>query len=140
MWLCWKGTAFNAFKSSIHLLEAGILNVPSPSKESNSKNKFKLSVIITQENTNMFRAHILEVSIGCNVFDSVATEGDINELGSAKKFVKAMLGVPFAFQRVEAMLYKETFEDEVFHLRNSFSMLWRCMLVLRLKVGASSRC
>ena len=50
-------------------------------------------------------------------------KGDINELGSAEKFVKAMLGVPFAFQRVEAMLYKETFEDEVFHLRNSFSML-----------------
>ena len=50
-------------------------------------------------------------------------EGDITELGSAEKFVKAMLNIPFAFQRVEAMLYRETFEDEVIHLRNSFSML-----------------
>lgn len=49
--------------------------------------------------------------------------GDINELGSAEKFVRAMLSIPFAFQRAEAMLYRETFEDEVVHLRNSFSML-----------------
>lgn len=50
-------------------------------------------------------------------------KGDINELGSAEKFVRSMLSVPFAFQRVESMLYKETFDDEVVHLRNSFSML-----------------
>lgn len=50
-------------------------------------------------------------------------KGDINELGSAERFVKAMLHIPYAFQRVEAMLYRETFEDEVVHLRNSFSML-----------------
>ncbi|KAK3200304.1 hypothetical protein Dsin_023719 [Dipteronia sinensis] len=49
--------------------------------------------------------------------------GDINELGSAEKFVKAILCIPFAFTRVEAMLFRETFEDELFHLRNSFSML-----------------
>ncbi|RDX76880.1 Formin-like protein 11, partial [Mucuna pruriens] len=50
-------------------------------------------------------------------------KGDINELGSAEKFVRAMLSIPFAFQRVEAMLYRETFEDEVAHLTNSFTML-----------------
>jgi len=50
-------------------------------------------------------------------------KGDINELGSAEKFVRVVLSIPFAFERVEAMLYRETFEDEVVHLRNSFSML-----------------
>ena len=50
-------------------------------------------------------------------------KGNINELGSAEKFVRVVLSIPFAFQRVEAMLYRETFEDEVVHLRNSFSML-----------------
>ncbi|CAA3007089.1 Hypothetical predicted protein [Olea europaea subsp. europaea] len=50
-------------------------------------------------------------------------KGDIAELGSAEKLVKAMLKVPFAFLRIEAMLYRETFEDEVLHLRKSFSML-----------------
>ena len=50
-------------------------------------------------------------------------KGDINELGSAEKFLKALLSIPFAFLRAEAMLYRETFEDEVIHLKNSFSML-----------------
>ncbi|KAL5566010.1 hypothetical protein UlMin_029174 [Ulmus minor] len=58
-------------------------------------------------------------------------EGDVNELGSAENFVKAMLKVPFAFLRVEAMLYRETFEDEVVHLRNSFSMLEEACKELR---------
>nr|GMD10774.1 formin-like protein 11 [Ipomoea batatas] len=47
--------------------------------------------------------------------------GDTKKLASAERFVKAMLKVPFAFLRVEAMLFKETFEDEVFLLRRSFS-------------------
>lgn len=50
-------------------------------------------------------------------------KGDIFELGSAEKLVMAMLKIPFAFPRIEAMLYRETFEDEVLHLRKSFSML-----------------
>nr|GLL37315.1 formin-like protein 11 isoform X1 [Ipomoea trifida] len=58
-------------------------------------------------------------------------KGDINELGSAEKFVKAILKVPFAFQRVEAMLYQETFSDEVLHLRKSFSMLEEACKELR---------
>ncbi|XP_060966797.1 formin-like protein 11 [Cannabis sativa] len=58
-------------------------------------------------------------------------EGDITELGSAEKFVKAILTIPYAFQRVEAMLYRETFEDEVVHLKNSFSMLEEACKELR---------
>ncbi|XP_027118657.1 AT-hook motif nuclear-localized protein 21-like [Coffea arabica] len=38
-----------------------------------SKNKPKLPVIITQESANMLRAHILEVSSGCDMFELVAT-------------------------------------------------------------------
>ncbi|KAL3591180.1 hypothetical protein D5086_009820 [Populus alba] len=58
-------------------------------------------------------------------------KGNINELGSAEKFVRVVLSIPFAFQRVEAMLYRETFEDEVVHLRNSFSMLEEACKELR---------
>ena len=50
-------------------------------------------------------------------------KGSVNELGFAENFVRVMLSIPFAFQRVEAMLYRETFEDEVTHLSNSFTML-----------------
>ncbi|XP_022895962.1 formin-like protein 11 [Olea europaea var. sylvestris] len=58
-------------------------------------------------------------------------KGDSNELGSAEKLVKQMLKVPFAFLRIEAMLYRENFEDEVFHLRKSFSMLEEACKELR---------
>ncbi|XP_049351646.1 formin-like protein 11 [Solanum verrucosum] len=58
-------------------------------------------------------------------------KGDINELGSAEKFVMAMLKVPFAFLRIEAMLYRETFDDEVNLLKKSFSMLEEACKELR---------
>ncbi|KAK1351985.1 hypothetical protein POM88_053699 [Heracleum sosnowskyi] len=50
-------------------------------------------------------------------------KGDIDGLGSAEKIVKTILHIPFAFPRIEAMIYRETFEDEISLLRNSFSML-----------------
>lgn len=50
-------------------------------------------------------------------------KGNIDELGSAEKFIKSLLSIPFAFQRGEAMLYKETFDDEIAHLKNSFLVL-----------------
>lgn len=52
-----------------------------------------------------------------------AYNGNINDLGSAEQFVKMIINVPFAFPRIEAMLYREMFEDEVAHLRKSFSVL-----------------
>ncbi|KAJ8529533.1 hypothetical protein K7X08_036368 [Anisodus acutangulus] len=58
-------------------------------------------------------------------------KGDINELGSAEKFVMAMLKVPFAFTRIEAMLYCETFDDEVHLLKKTFSMLEEACKELR---------
>ncbi|CAN1161465.1 Formin-like protein 11 [Linum perenne] len=58
-------------------------------------------------------------------------KGNINELGSAERFVRTLLTVPLAFQRVEAMLFRETFDDEVVHLRNSFSMLEEACKELR---------
>ncbi|KAG9133184.1 hypothetical protein Leryth_025660 [Lithospermum erythrorhizon] len=58
-------------------------------------------------------------------------KGDIEELGSAEKLVKAMVKIPFAFSRIQAMLYRETFDDEVIHLRKSFSMLEEACKELR---------
>ncbi|GAU29945.1 hypothetical protein TSUD_360600 [Trifolium subterraneum] len=46
-----------------------------------------------------------------------------NKLGTAEKFLKAVLDVPFAFKRVEAMLYIANFESEVEYLRKSFQTL-----------------
>ncbi|XP_068658030.1 formin-like protein 11 [Aristolochia californica] len=58
-------------------------------------------------------------------------EGDINELGQAERFVKEILSISFAFPRIEAMLYRETFEDEVVHLRRSFAVLEEACKELR---------
>lgn len=45
------------------------------------------------------------------------------KLCSAEKFLKAVLDVPFAFERVNAMLYITNFESEVEYLRKSFDTL-----------------
>lgn len=50
-------------------------------------------------------------------------KGDMTKLGSAERFLKSILDIPFAFKRVEAMLYRANFETEVKYLRTSFSTL-----------------
>ncbi|KAL2531788.1 Formin-like protein 6 [Abeliophyllum distichum] len=49
--------------------------------------------------------------------------GDSSKLGTAERFLKAILDIPFAFKRVEAMLYRENFTTEVKYLRKSFQTL-----------------
>lgn len=48
---------------------------------------------------------------------------EISKLGPAERFLKAILDIPFAFKRVEALLYKENFNTEVKYLRKSFQTL-----------------
>uniref|UniRef100_A0A803MFN8 Formin-like protein n=1 Tax=Chenopodium quinoa TaxID=63459 RepID=A0A803MFN8_CHEQI len=45
------------------------------------------------------------------------------KLGHAEKFLKAVIDIPFAFKRVEAMLYMTNFESEVEYLKKSFETL-----------------
>ncbi|XP_031479436.1 formin-like protein 1 [Nymphaea colorata] len=51
------------------------------------------------------------------------TEGQNSKLGAAERFLKAVLDIPFAFKRVEAMLYSANFESEIAYLRKSFKTL-----------------
>ncbi|CAL5197789.1 unnamed protein product [Lathyrus oleraceus] len=50
-------------------------------------------------------------------------DGDLSKLGPAERFLKAVLDVPLAFKRVEAMLYRANFETEVNYLKKSFQTL-----------------
>lgn len=50
-------------------------------------------------------------------------DGDLSKLGSAERFLKAVLDIPFAFKRVEAMLYRANFDSEINYLRKSFQTL-----------------
>ncbi|XP_049358749.1 formin-like protein 2 [Solanum verrucosum] len=45
------------------------------------------------------------------------------KLGPAEKFLKAVLYIPFAFNRVEAMLYIANFDSEIEYLKRSFETL-----------------
>ncbi|XWS09453.1 hypothetical protein CRYUN_Cryun40dG0085900 [Craigia yunnanensis] len=45
------------------------------------------------------------------------------KLGPAEKFLKAVLDVPFAFKRVDAMLYIANFDSEIEYLKRSFETL-----------------
>lgn len=51
----------------------------------------------------------------CNVESS--------KLGPAERFLREILDIPFAFKRVEAMLYRANFDTEVKYLRKSFQTL-----------------
>lgn len=45
------------------------------------------------------------------------------KLGAAERFLKAVLDIPHAFRRIDAMLYISNFEYEVEYLKNSFATL-----------------
>lgn len=45
------------------------------------------------------------------------------KLGHAEKFLKAVIDIPFAFKKVEVMLYAANFESEIEYLKKSFETL-----------------
>ncbi|KAH9315035.1 hypothetical protein KI387_023662, partial [Taxus chinensis] len=49
--------------------------------------------------------------------------GDTSKLGPAERFLKALLDIPFAFKRVDAMLYRASFKEEIDHIRKSYATL-----------------
>lgn len=49
--------------------------------------------------------------------------GDIALLGFAERFLKAMVEIPFAFKRLEALLFMCSFEEDVSGIRESFATL-----------------
>ncbi|PUZ72733.1 hypothetical protein GQ55_2G418200 [Panicum hallii var. hallii] len=49
--------------------------------------------------------------------------GDISKLDPAESFLKDVLDVPFAFKRVDALLYRANFDTEMDFLKNSFGTL-----------------
>lgn len=49
--------------------------------------------------------------------------GDISKLGPAEQFIKALLDIPFAFKRIDAMRFRATFEEEVVDIEKSLETL-----------------
>lgn len=49
--------------------------------------------------------------------------GDISKLGPGERFLKALLDIPNAFQRVDAMMFRANFEEDVVCIQNSLETL-----------------
>ncbi|KAL6521603.1 hypothetical protein OROGR_018172 [Orobanche gracilis] len=58
-------------------------------------------------------------------------EDGSSKLGPAERFLRAILDIPFAFKRVEAMLYRANFNTEVEYLRKSFQTLEEASVELK---------
>ncbi|KAL6561355.1 hypothetical protein OROMI_016956 [Orobanche minor] len=49
--------------------------------------------------------------------------GDISNLGPAERFLKVMVDIPFAFKRLESLLFVSTFQEEFFSAKESLATL-----------------
>ena len=49
--------------------------------------------------------------------------GEIAQLGSAERFLKAVVDIPFAFKRLEALLFMCTLHEEMAFVKESFQTL-----------------
>ena len=49
--------------------------------------------------------------------------GDLSQLGPAERFLKVMVEIPFAFKRLESLLFMSSLQEEVFAIKESFETL-----------------
>jgi hypothetical protein len=49
--------------------------------------------------------------------------GDLSQLGPADRFLKAMVDIPFAFKRMDVLLFMCTFKEELTTTMESFAVL-----------------
>ena len=49
--------------------------------------------------------------------------GELSQLGPADQFLKAMVDIPFAFKRMEALLFMSTLKEELNSTIESFAVL-----------------
>lgn len=49
--------------------------------------------------------------------------GEIAQLGSAERFLKSVVDIPFAFKRLEALLFMCTLHEEMAFVKESFQTL-----------------
>lgn len=49
--------------------------------------------------------------------------GNLSQLGPADRFLKALVEIPFAFKRLEALLYMGTLQEDLTTTRESFVTL-----------------
>lgn len=49
--------------------------------------------------------------------------GELSQLGPAERFLKALVDIPFAFKRLESLLFMSSLQEEVSTTKESFATL-----------------
>lgn len=49
--------------------------------------------------------------------------GNITQLGPADRFLKCLIEIPFAFKRLEALLFMGTLQEELTYTKDAFAIL-----------------
>ncbi|KAK6134931.1 hypothetical protein DH2020_031309 [Rehmannia glutinosa] len=57
--------------------------------------------------------------------------GELSQLGPAERFLKVLVDIPFAFKRLESLLFMCTFQEEISTLKESFAVLEAACTELR---------
>lgn len=52
---------------------------------------------------------------------------DVSHLGPAERFLKVVVDIPFAFKRLESLLFVNTFQEEYSSMKESFETLEVCI-------------
>lgn len=55
--------------------------------------------------------------------------GELSQLGPAERFLKGVVDIPFAFKRMESLLFMSTFQEELSSIKVSFATLEVCMQI-----------
>lgn len=53
--------------------------------------------------------------------------GNLNQLGPAERFLKVLVDIPFAFKRLESLMFMTIYTEEVSSLKESFTTLEVCI-------------
>lgn len=49
--------------------------------------------------------------------------GDISQLGPAERFLKTLVNIPFAFKRIETLLFMSSHQEEISGVKEAFVTL-----------------
>lgn len=49
--------------------------------------------------------------------------GNLSQLAPADRFMKVLVGIPFAFKRMESLLFMTIFQEEISSVKQSFATL-----------------
>lgn len=49
--------------------------------------------------------------------------GELSQLGTAERFLKVLVDIPFAFKRIETLLFMTSHQEEVSSIKESFATL-----------------